>query len=129
MGNLLFKPRSATHDYCLKFDRILDADHQVYIGIGGTKQVIRFGDWQNRYHKMIKCTEDIDKLTYDFENGITMTLTKNENDFIMNINDPHNKKVFAKFIDPIIVKHHTKIRLASAEFDKIYDLFHSCDID
>lgn len=133
MGNLLSMSsvnRSNDSDNnCLNFDRILDADHKVYIGIGKTFQVIRFGDWNNRYHKMIKCSEDVNKLTYDFENDITMTLEKSENNIIMNINDSYNKRVFAKIIDPIVVKHFKKIRLSdtSDDFDKIYDLFHSND--
>ena len=72
-------------DYCLKFDRILDANNQIYVGIGTRKteadkdktlQVIRIGDYTNKYYRLINFIEKENKLKYEFENDITLTLTK-----------------------------------------------------
>ena len=53
-------------DYCLKMDRILDAENQIYIGIGSkipdnnqmSLQVIRLGDYTNKYYRLLQFTEN-----------------------------------------------------------------------
>lgn len=127
MGNLINKSNNDDKDYCIKFDRILDAEHQVYIGIGKQDQVIRFGDYKNKYHRLMLCTEYENKLQYEFENDITMTLEKNKNDIQLGIVDLHNKKVIIKNIDPIIVKIYKPIKMSplSEDLDKIHELFTS----
>lgn len=131
MGNIFNKPftfnksNNDYKDYCLKFDRILDTDNQVYIGIGKKDQVIRFGDYKNKYHRLMLCTEYKNKLQYEFENNVTMTLEKIENNIQLGVVDLRNKKVIIKNIDPIIVKMYKPISLLplSEDLDKIHELF------
>lgn len=137
MGNYFSIKRTEDHPniYCLKFDRILDADHKVYIGIGPRKksdttdkslQVIRIGDYTNKYHRLLHFTEKENKLKYEFENDITMILKKKENNEIhMEVLDLNRDIVISKRIDPIVVKYFKPIKLSSVsnDFDKIADLF------
>ena len=132
----------------LQFDRILDSDHQVYIGIGKSAfQVIRIGDFTHPYHRLIRFTEDTDKLHYEFEHNITMTLEKTlakyqnmidesseskediysssimKSNIYMNL--LYKNKVISKQMNPFIIKHFKTINLGdtSHDFDKIYDFF------
>ena len=137
MGNYFSIKRTEDHPHihCLKFDRILDADHRVYIGIGSRKksdtndkslQVIRIGDYTNKYHRLLHFTEKENKLKYEFENDITMILKKKENNEIhMDLLYLNRDIVISKQIDPIVVKYFKPIKLSSAsiDFDKIADLF------
>ena len=66
-------------DCALKFERILDAEYQVYLGIGSyikdkSLQVIRIGDHKNKYHRLTNFTEKDNKLKYEFENDIILVL-------------------------------------------------------
>lgn len=125
-------------DYCLKFDRILDANNQIYVGIGTRKtemdkdkslQVIRIGDYTNKYYRLINFTEKENKLKYEFENDITLTLTK------LNINniqliqlkllDLNNNKVISTEIDPTIIKYYKPINMVSVDLDKIHSFFNN----
>ena len=63
-----------SQDYCLKFDRILDSENQIYIGIGCRKnatdknkslQVIRIGDYTHKFHRLLQFTEKENKLKYN----------------------------------------------------------------
>lgn len=139
--------------YCLKFDRILDAENQIYIGIGSrdqyddkqiSLQVIRIGDYTNKYYRLLQFTESENKLKYEFEDDVTLTLKKVQDDIEMAINNDEfgrfmkkragndillellflkENKFISKTVDPIIIKRFKRISLASKEFDKIYDLF------
>lgn len=123
-------------DNCIKFDRILDNEHQIYIGIGSTEstkshQVIQFGDSKHNYYRLIYFDENENKLTYHFENqigsdgNIIMILEKNGNDIILHISSltpiPGIGRNIKKIMDPIIRKHFKKINFDSYEFDKIFD--------
>jgi len=147
---------------CLKFERILDAEYQIYIGIGtegtqrtvGTErmeetqrthgthrtqetqcsqctqstnlQVIRFGDYTQKYHRLVKCTEiDQQTLYYEFEHGINMNLERIGNQILIDLYDHTRSLTISKEIDPIVVKYYKPIRLdaVSQELDKIYTLF------
>jgi len=86
-NNVTFKFDRET-DYTLKFDRILDADNQIYIGIGTRKQsedstkslqVIRIGDYTKKYYRLINFEEKHNELKYEFENNIKLILKKREN--------------------------------------------------
>ena len=54
MGNYMnFKD----NDGCIKMDRILDGENKIYIGIGSiienkSSQVIRIGDYKQKYYKV-----------------------------------------------------------------------------
>jgi hypothetical protein len=155
MGNLLPK-NPPPHEYdggALKFDRILDAENQVYIGMGDSAfQVIRIGDYTCPYHRLVRMdrilqqlitestesahsslvrfTEDTDTLHYEFEHDITMTIQqtsdiKPEQQFHMKL--VHKHQVITKQIDPVIVKYFKPIDFfdASRDLDKIYHFFHN----
>lgn len=122
MGNKMnaVAPKSYI-DNCLKFDRILDGDNQVYVGIGSlglgkSSQVIRLGDFTNEYYRLHDYQEEENKLIYEFEKDVKMVLEKKDGYFIMQI---------AKTIDPVIVKYFTPIHLSetSYELDRIHYLF------
>lgn len=139
MGNSYHYPRTFNKqgyiDYhCLKFDRILDADNQVYIGIapGGNglrSQAIRIGDFRNKYHRLLGFTEEEYRLYYKFENNITMSLKKQDYNIHMEIKKEPNKVLVSKNIDPIILKMFKPIKLnnTSNEIDKIKELFSKVD--
>jgi len=118
--------------YCLKIDRILDAENQIYIGVASrdnyddkqvSLQAIRLGDYTNKYYRLLKFTEEEDKLKYNFEDDVTLTLIKNQNDILLRFSHLKEDKFISKKIDPIIIKWFKPISMASNEFDKIYDLF------
>jgi len=149
---------------CLNFERILDAEYQIYIGIGtngtnriqetqstqrtqgtqntqstqGTQctqstnlQVIRFGDYKQKYHRLIKCTEiDQQTMYYEFEHGINMNLERIGNQILIDLYDPTRSMTISKEIDPIVVKHYKPIRLntVSKDLDKIYTLFQTSQV-
>jgi hypothetical protein len=125
--------------YCLKFDRILDAEHQIYVGIGTREkeittnkslQVIRLGDYTNKYHRLIDFTETERKLKYEFEDNVKLILKKTEdNDIQLELFDLDNDRFISKTVDPTIIRMFNKISLSSAELDKIHELFSSCKIE
>jgi hypothetical protein len=122
-----------SQDYCLKFDRILDSENQIYIGIGCRKnaadkdkslQVIRIGDYTYKYHRLLQFTESENKLKYEFESNIRLVVKKTENnDIHFELFDLDNDRFISKNIDPIIVKHSKTIGFQSKELDKIFELF------
>jgi len=123
-------------DNVLKFDRILDADHKIYIGIGKQNvenptqslQVIRIGDYTNKYYRLLNFKEEENKLKYTFENDIILILKKtNENNVLLKLVDLCNNIIISKNIDPIIIKFFKPISLSktSDEFDKIHKLFNT----
>jgi hypothetical protein len=117
-------------DGCLKLDRILDAENKIYIGIGSSiknksLQAIRFGDYTQKYHRLVNFTEKENKLKYEFENDIIMVLEKNEDDILLDVSSiKNNLMIIKKQMDPAIRKYHKKISLDSYELDKIYDFIH-----
>ena len=127
----IYKDKS--QDYCLKFDRILDSENQIYIGIGCRKnaadkdkslQVIRIGDYTYKYHRLLKFTEKENKLKYNFESNIQLIVKKLENnDIHLELFDLDNGRFISKNIDPFIVKHSKTIGFQSKELDKIFELF------
>ena len=108
-------------------------------------QVIRLGDYTNKYYRLLQFTEYENKLKYNFEDDVTLTLIKNQNgkgaeslcttnsegdrrspdefDIILTLSHLKEDKFISVKVDPIIVKHFKPINLASNEFDKIHDLF------
>lgn len=126
MGNAIYEPQN----YCLKFDRILDGENQIFIGIGEnaqglSSQVIRFGDYKNKYYRLQEFYEDNNKLLYKFEDNIYMSIENDNKNIHLAVTDPRNKQPITKCIDSFIIKHHKAIHLStmSKELDKIYDLF------
>jgi len=118
-------------NYCLLHDRILDAENQIYIGIGSdvpdqkeiSLQAIRIGDYTNKYYRLLQFTEDEHKLKYEFEDGVTLTLSKFLDVILIELSQLKKKTVIISEVNPIIIKHFKPINFVSDEFDKIYDLF------
>ena len=132
MGNSNSNNRDRDSDGVLKFDRILDATNEVYIGIGNqlpdtTKslQVIRIGDYRTKYNRLIHFVEKENELNYLFENNISMKLEKIGDEIHMDISGVNNKKTITKKIDPFIKKYFKTIGLSntSDELDRIHYLF------
>ena len=127
-----------SQDYCLKFDRILDHENQIYVGIGCRKadsekdkslQVIRIGDYTNKYHRLLHFTEKENKLNYEFESNIQLVVKKIENnDIHLELFDLDNDRFISKNIDSFIVKHSKTIGFQSRELDKIFELFRQVDV-
>ena len=125
--------------YCLKLDRILDAEHQIYVGIGTREkeidtgkslQVVRIGDYTNKYHRLIDFTEADHKLKYEFEDNVKLILKKTEdNDIHLELFDLDNDRFISKTVDPTVIRMFKKISLSSAELDKIHELFSSYKIE
>jgi hypothetical protein len=115
-------------DNCLKFERILDSEYQVYIGIasldkGLTSQVLRIGDYHSKYFRLQEFRQDENILYYYFENNVSMTLEKHGEYILMDIVGCKNE--ISKPLHPVIVKTYKPIGLSnmSNEIDKIYELF------
>ena len=127
MGNAM--KSSNAMDGCLKMDRILDSEHKIYIGIGSTmenksSQVIRFGDYTQKYNRLIHFTFHEDELRYEFENDITMILQKQEHNILLEVCSNKSNIHIKKVMDPTIRKYHQKLCFASYELDRIYNFIH-----
>jgi len=122
--------KSHSKNYCLKLDRILNAENKIYIGIGDEQldnkqislQAIRIGDYSNKYYRLLQFTENKNELKYIFEDDVIMTLIQNDNEIILVLTHLNEAKFITTKIDPIIINWFKPINLASNEFDKIYDL-------
>lgn len=132
MGNLLQKtpPKHASYyGGTLLFDQILDAENQIYIGIGyGGRQVIRMGDYTHPYYVLTRFVEETHKNTlhYEFEDDIRLTLQKQKDNRIhLEVKHKDNYPLISTQMSPFVVKHFKSINLAGAseDFDKIYELF------
>jgi hypothetical protein len=124
MGN----KSSKVNDYidCLKFERVLDSENKISIGIGSidenkSLQVLRIGDSGKKYYILLSLTENENKLTYEFEDNIIMTLEKENNNILITISSITTGTIMSKYIDPLLIKHYKKIDFVSYELDKIYD--------
>lgn len=116
-------------DNFILFERIIDEENKIYIGIYENSQVIVFdynkNNNSNKLYKLIKLTEKENQLEYEFENNIIMILEKKEYYYTINIKNMPNQKSLYKIINPIIIKYFTPIGIStvSYEFDKMYELF------
>jgi len=113
-------------DNCLKQDRLLDNENRIYIGIGSTiekksSQAIRFGDYKQKYYRLLDFKPSENKLEYKFENDITMILEKEDDDILLNVTSINDNINVKKVLNPIIREYHTKICLGSYELDRIYN--------
>ena len=67
-------------------------------------QVIRLGDYTNKYYRLIQFTENENKLKYKFEDDVTLTLIKDENDILLRLSHLKEDKFISVKVDPTIVK-------------------------
>ena len=83
----------------------------IKIGLNGTI---------NRLEKFI---QNQNNLTFEFESGIILTLSKRNKEIIINLKDPNTDKNIIKHMDDIIRIFFKSIDLSfnSFEFDKIQD--------
>ncbi len=121
MGNKISSER-------LLFDRVIDGEEQIYIGVNGNKnqdnpmstQKIHLGDFQ--YKNLHFFTSTPTNLTYEFEDNVMLRFYKNEkNEVFYNIKCPEKNIDKTKIMNEICVKNFKKIEFHSNEFDKIYD--------
>ena len=123
MGN-----NTSLHKHALKHVRLLDTEHQIYIGLDDkNKKYIRIGDdYVHNYYPltMYSCVKN--RLKYEFENDIFLIITKNNNIVTIKFADMTKNVIFTKNMEPTIVEKFTKIGLGnvSRNFDDIYDLLH-----
>jgi hypothetical protein len=120
--------------YPLKFDRILDGENEVYIGIGkSATQVIRIGDHYSKCHKLLNFTQkgetndSVKKLKYEFEDDVTLILEKQDETVHMTLMDMYSNTFVSKPVDPVIKKYFTPIGLkpCSNDLDAISEMFNS----
>ena len=100
-------------------ERLLDAEHGIYIGLHNGEQVIRF---DSKTYKLIKLIETENQLEYRFENDVVLVLEKKKNLFVLKI-IMSNKNVH-KIINPVIIQNFKPIGFhgISDDFDKIFTL-------
>ena len=123
----------------LRIARILDAEHQIYVGISKALspvqlQVVRIGNETQPCYRLRKCTETENKLTYHFEQNIVLVLERHEHAheharehaIRMELFDPKRDLLVSKPVDSIAIKYFKPISFehTSEDLDKIYDLFH-----
>jgi len=122
MGNKIFGET-------LKTDRLIDGEHQVIIGIVSkelpnpySSQAIRIGLYGNikRLEKFIQLPNT---LIFDYEHGTNMTLSKKDNNIIINIKEPDTSTNIIKPMDNIVREMFKPIkwRTMSEEYDIIHD--------
>jgi hypothetical protein len=125
-STILFNARKPS--YLLKFDRILDAENEVYIGIGDSAtQMIRIGDYHHKSHKLLNFKKSDTKLKYEFEDNVTLIFEKRNDQVHMNLVDLYSNKTVSKPVDPFIKRHFKPIHLkpCSNDLDAISDMFNS----
>ena len=111
----------------LNFDRIIDEEYQIFIGIVSHKdpnplssQAIKIG-LNGKIKRLEKFIETQNNLTFEFESGIVLTLTKRNNEIIINLNDPNTETNIIKNMDKVIRLYYKSLNFGffSFEFDKI----------
>ncbi len=122
MGNLLGM------EY-FQMDRLIDGENQITIGVLSknssnpySSQGIKIGSY-SKIRRLEKFIELPNNLIFEYETGITMTLSKKDKDIIINIKEPETSTTIIKPIDQIIREMFKPIgwRTISDEYDKIYD--------
>ena len=108
-------------------DRIIDKEYNIFIGIvKGNKtnplstQAIKIG-LNGTIKRLEKMIENQNNITYEFESEIILTLTKRNNEIIINLKDPTTNKNIIKNMDKPIRLYFKSIDngFSSFEFDKI----------
>ena len=127
MGNNIGNNIGITRQEFLKFDRVIDGESQIFIGIVNKKnqnpyssQAIRIG--YDGELKRLESFEQTDNcLKFNYESNTTMSLTKRNNDIIINIKEPENEINIIKPMLPICREIFKPIKFAdlSLEYDKI----------
>ena len=120
----------------LKFDRVIDGENQIIIGIISKKepnpfssQAIQIG--RNGNLKRLENFIQIQNcLIFEFESNTELTLSKRENDIIIYFKDPDTQTIITKPMDIPIRKFFKPIQFGdlSYEFDKIYNFINDDNV-
>lgn len=120
----------------LKFDRVIDGENQIIIGIISKKepnpfssQAIQIG--RNGNLKRLENFIQIQNcLIFEFESNTELTLSKRENDIIIYYKDPNTQIIITKPMDIPIRKFFKPIQFGdlSYEFDKIYNFINDDNV-
>lgn len=111
----------------LKIDRLIDAEHNIYIGIVGKKQsnpyssqAIRIG-LDGKLRRLERFIELENNLIFEYEDNTLMTLSKKNNEIIINVKEPETSTNIIKPMNQINRKVFKEIGLKtmSDEYDKI----------
>lgn len=140
MGNSasnVVKPIESSLKHCLKIERLIAAEcdflpanrfeDNIRVGVIGNSdpanplshQAIRFGD--SDAYRLQSFINTPDTLTYNFEQGVNLTLMKRRESILYNLKTPEFD--VTREINPAIVRMYKSIGMASDELDKIGDLF------
>lgn len=111
----------------LKKDRLIDGENGVYIGIVSksklnpySSQAIRIGV-DGKLKRLEKFIELDNNLIYEYEDNTTMTLSKKNNDIVINIKEPATSTNIVKPMDNVVRGMFKEIKwnTMSDEYDKI----------
>lgn len=112
----------------LKQDRLIDGENKIFIGVVSPKpptnpyssQAIRIGDFGKLY-RLEKFIETPSSLIFEYETNTSMTLSKRDNEIIMNIKVPHTNTNIIKPMDSIVKEIFKPIKFGNLanEYDKI----------
>ena len=131
MGNSQsFNSQSFNPHECLKFDRIIDGENQIYVGVIGSpnksnpysSQGMRIGI-DGRLHRLENFIETSNSLTYEFDSNTTLCVTKRNGEILLNIKEPETSTHIIKPMDRINVDFFKPIKFSnlSTEIDKLND--------
>lgn len=108
-------------DMNLVQERLLDAEHGIYIGLHNGEQVIRFDSKTYKLIKLIETEnqETENQLEYRFENDVVLVLEKKKNLFVLKL--IMSNKSIHKIINPVIIQNFKPIGFhgISNDFDKM----------
>lgn len=112
----------------LKQERLIDEENKIYIGIVSPKphtnpyssQAIRIGDFGKLY-RLQKFIETSNSLIFEYESNTSMTLSKRDNEIIVNINEHETNTHIIKPMDSIPREIYKPIHFGNLanEYDKI----------
>lgn len=115
----------------MKFERVIDADNDIYIGIvpnsnlnSYSSQAIRIGT-DGQLKRIVDYKKYEDKINIDYETGTSLTITKKNENILLDIID--GNKHIVKQMDPILIKHIKPIEFGnnSTEYDQIINFIKS----
>lgn len=120
-----------SHEYAkkyetLKCDRLIDAENHIYVGIvcqnnqnSLSGQAIRIGT--GNIKRLEQFIETPTQLIYEFETNTVMTLSKKDNEVIVNISEPDTNVHLQKPMHTMVRTFSKEINWNSTELDKIVD--------
>lgn len=123
MGNYISLHKQPIYE--LKHVRLLDTEHQIYIGLDDKNiKYIRIGDYTHKYYPVTMYSWTKNRLKYEFENDIFLIITKNNNVVTIKFADMTKNIIFTKDMESKIIKEFTRIDSGNVSryINDIYDL-------